>query len=80
MIGPTAAVRVLVATKPVEFRNGVEGLASLVRETLDADLFSGSQNAGWLYTRALDFAKRRRGRKPRFAPAARRHHAPRLKR
>lgn len=40
MIGPTGAVRVLVATKPVDFRKGAEGLASLVRETMQADPFS----------------------------------------
>jgi len=32
MIGPAGAVRVLVATKPVDFRKGAEGLAALVRE------------------------------------------------
>ena len=35
MIGPTGAVRVLVATKPVDFRKGAEGLAALVREVID---------------------------------------------
>ncbi len=39
MIGPTGAVRVLVATKPVDFRKGAEGLAALVRETMQADPF-----------------------------------------
>lgn len=42
MIGPTGAVRVLVATKPVDFRKGAEGLAALVRETMGADPFSGT--------------------------------------
>lgn len=42
MIGPTGAVRVLVATKPVDFRKGSEGLAALVRETIQADPFSGA--------------------------------------
>ena len=37
---PTGA-RVLVATKPVDFRKGPEGLASLVREA-GADPFSGA--------------------------------------
>jgi hypothetical protein len=32
MIGPTGAVRVMVATRPVDFRKGAEGLAALVRE------------------------------------------------
>ncbi len=31
MIGPTGAVKVMVATKPVDFRKGAEGLAALVR-------------------------------------------------
>lgn len=32
----------MVATKPVDFRKGAEGLAALVRETLGADPFSGA--------------------------------------
>ena len=32
MIGPSGTVRVMVATKPVDFRKGMEGLAMLVRE------------------------------------------------
>lgn len=42
MIGPTGAVRVMVATKPVDFRKGAEGLAALVRETMATDPFSGA--------------------------------------
>ena len=42
MIGPTGAIRVLVATKPVDFRKGAEGLAALVREQMQADPFSGA--------------------------------------
>ncbi len=42
MIGPTGAVKVMVATKPVDFRKGAEGLAALVRETMGADPFSGA--------------------------------------
>ena len=42
MIGPTGAVRVLVATRPVDFRKGAEGLAALVRENMKADPFSGA--------------------------------------
>ena len=41
MIGPAGTVRVLVATKPVDFRKGAEGLAALVRETMRTDPFSG---------------------------------------
>jgi transposase len=40
VIGPTGAVHVMVATKPVDFRKGAEGLAALVRETMGADPFS----------------------------------------
>ena len=42
MIGPNGAVRVMVATRPVDFRKGAEGLAALVRETMQADPFSGT--------------------------------------
>ena len=42
MIGPTGAVRVMVATKPVDFRKGAEGLAALVREEMGADPFCGA--------------------------------------
>ena len=42
MIGPTGAVRVLVATRPVDFRKGAEGLAALVREQIGADPFGGA--------------------------------------
>ena len=42
MIGPTGAVRVLVATRPVDFRKGAEGLAALVRERMQADPFCGA--------------------------------------
>ena len=42
MIGPTGAVRVMVATKPVDFRKGAEGLAALVREAMGSDPFSGA--------------------------------------
>lgn len=42
MIGPTGAVKVMVATQPVDFRKGAEGLAGLVREQLGADPFGGT--------------------------------------
>jgi len=42
VIGPTGAVRVMVATKPVDFRKGAEGLAALVRETMGTEPFSGA--------------------------------------
>lgn len=42
MIGPSGAVRVLIATRPVDFRKGADGLAALVREELLSDPFSGA--------------------------------------
>ena len=41
MIIPPGPVRVLVATKPVDFRKGMDGLAAFVQEHLKADPFSG---------------------------------------
>ena len=40
MIAVPAGVRVLVATRPVDFRKGGDGLVALVRETLAEDPFS----------------------------------------
>jgi transposase len=40
MIAVPAGMRVLVATKPVDFRRGADGLVALVRETLGHDPFS----------------------------------------
>jgi transposase len=42
MITVPAGIRVLVATKPVDFRKGGDGLAALVREALGDDPFSGT--------------------------------------
>jgi len=42
VIGPTGAVRVMVATKPVDFRKGADGLAAIVRETIKDDPFCGA--------------------------------------
>ncbi|WOH63981.1 transposase [Bradyrhizobium sp. BWA-3-5] len=39
VIGPSGTVRVMVATKPVDFRKGIEGLAPLLREHMKADPF-----------------------------------------
>jgi len=41
VIVPPGPLRVLVATKPVDFRKGMDGLAALVQEHLKADPFSG---------------------------------------
>ena len=42
MIGPTGSVRVMVATKPVDFRKGAEWLAALVRDVMRTDPFDGA--------------------------------------
>ena len=42
MIGPTGAVRVMVATKPVDFRKGAEGLGGAGARDMTADPFSGA--------------------------------------
>ena len=42
MIGPSGAVRVFIATRPVDFRKGAEGLAALVRDVMHADPFDGA--------------------------------------
>ena len=42
MIAVPAGVKVLVATKPVDFRRGADSLAALVREQLAHDPFSGT--------------------------------------
>jgi transposase len=42
VIAPPAGVRVLVATHPVDFRKGMDGLAALVKERLGHDPFSGT--------------------------------------
>jgi transposase len=41
VIGPWGTVRVLVVTRPVDFRNGAEGLAALVRDMMGAEPFDG---------------------------------------
>ena len=41
MIVPPTGVRVLVATKPVDFRKGMDGLAAYIEQQLQADPFSG---------------------------------------
>src|ERR1700740_1928704 len=41
MMTVPAGVRVLIATKPVDFRRGADGLVALVREALREDPFSG---------------------------------------
>ena len=41
MITPPAGVQVLVATKPVDFRKGANGLAARIKDEMRADPFSG---------------------------------------
>jgi transposase len=41
MIIPSGPLKVLVAVKPVDFRKGMVGLASLVKQELQRDPFSG---------------------------------------
>ena len=41
MIFPSNRVRIMVATKPVDFRKGHDGLAALVKNELHKDPFTG---------------------------------------
>jgi transposase len=41
MIVPPTGVRVLVTTRPVDFRKGMDGLAAYIQEALKTDPFSG---------------------------------------
>jgi transposase len=42
MIQITPHMRILACTKPVDFRNGIDGLSRLCRQVLDADPFCGT--------------------------------------
>jgi transposase len=42
MIALPSGVRVLIATKPIDFRKGMDGLAAVAKEHLRADPFSGT--------------------------------------
>jgi len=42
MIFPSNRVRIMVATKPVDFRKGHDGLAALVKNELHKDPFTGA--------------------------------------
>jgi transposase len=42
MIQVTPQMRLLVAVEPVDFRNGIDGLAQVCRQVLEADPFSGA--------------------------------------
>ena len=41
MIAVPPGVRILLATRPVDFRKGMDGLAALVQQVLRADPFAG---------------------------------------
>ena len=41
MIAVPPGVRILLATRPVDFREGMDGLAALVQQVLRADPFAG---------------------------------------
>ena len=42
MIGPSGAVRVMLATRPMDFSKGMDEPAALVRDAMGADPFSGT--------------------------------------
>ncbi len=42
MISPAGGLRVYVATRPTDFRKGIDGLALLVQEVMGLDPFSGA--------------------------------------
>jgi transposase len=42
MIQVTEHMRILVAVEPVDFRKGIDGLAAVCRQQLQADPFSGT--------------------------------------
>ena len=42
MIAPPAGVRILIATRPVDFRKGADGLAAIAQHVLREDPFSGT--------------------------------------
>jgi hypothetical protein len=58
-------VQVLVATKPVDFRKGADGLAALVQESLSADPFCGA-----IYVFRAKRANRVVGHRRHYADAA----------
>jgi transposase len=79
MIAVPGGVKVLVATKPVDFRKGADGLAAMVREQLRHDPFSGtififrSKRADRLKILAWVTARRAGGRDGLVASACPRH-------
>ena len=41
MISPAAGVRIMVASRPVDFRNGLDGLAAMAQQALHENPFAG---------------------------------------
>jgi transposase len=41
MISPATGVRIMVASQPVDFRNGLDGLAGMVQQALNENPFAG---------------------------------------
>jgi hypothetical protein len=66
MIVPPAGVRVLVATRPVDFRKGMDGLAALAKETLGQNPFSGTGSTGPACTCRACCGRRRRSESRRI--------------
>ena len=64
MIVPPTGVRVLVATKPVDFRKGMDGLAAYVQEQMQADPFL--RKPFWDRTGVCLLSKRLEGAKFRW--------------
>ena len=42
MIAPPAGMRILVATRPIDFRKGADGLAAIAQHVLGEDPFAGT--------------------------------------
>jgi len=53
MMMPTHSVRILVATQPVDFRKGHDGLAALVQSALKEDPFTRNYTSPWDMTRSM---------------------------
>ena len=47
MIFPSNRVRIMVATKPIDFRKGMDGLALAVQEMIRLDPFNGAAFVFW---------------------------------
>jgi IS66 Orf2 like protein len=88
VIGLGGGIRVMVSTRPVDFRKGAEGLAALVREEMKSDPFSGvvyvfrAKRADrvklvyWDGNRRVPVRKAARGRQVPVAECAGRRHSP----